>query len=92
VFEAVEITEGDFDSIQEENVNDIDPASLCVIKCLKPVSERKIKRELLVLSHASKLPNLARLKAVVVPTPTSGDSTDSDGDGGKMPSIILKHA
>ncbi len=46
----------------------IAPGSLCVIKCLKPVSERKIKRELLVLSHASELPNLARLRAVVVPS------------------------
>ena len=52
---------------EDGNENCIDPSTLCVIKCLKPVSERKIKRELLVLSHASQLPNLARLRSVVVP-------------------------
>ena len=43
------------------------PETLVVLKCLKPVSERKIRRELLVLGHASKLPNLARLLALVIP-------------------------
>jgi serine/threonine protein kinase len=61
---------------------EIDPRTLVVLKCLKPVAERKIKRELLVLQHASKLPNLARLLAIVVPpgyfysTGTSPSSTD----------------
>ena len=41
-------------------------SSLCVIKCLKPVSERKIRRELLVLHRCRFLPNLARLRAVVL--------------------------
>jgi serine/threonine protein kinase len=45
----------------------IDPETLVVLKCLKPVSERKIKREVLVLRHCSSLPNLARLRAIVVP-------------------------
>jgi len=35
--------------------------SLVVLKCLKPVSERKIRRELLVLTHCISLPNLARV-------------------------------
>jgi casein kinase II subunit alpha len=45
----------------------IHPQTMVVLKCLKPVNEQKIKRELLVLQHASKLPNLARLLAIVVP-------------------------
>eukprot|EP00536_Pseudo-nitzschia_multiseries_P006331 jgi/Psemu1/192864/e_gw1.133.55.1 len=45
----------------------IPPETLVVLKCLKPVAERKIKRELLVLRHASRLPNLARIKAIVLP-------------------------
>jgi len=39
----------------------IDIQSLVVLKCLKPVSERKIRRELLVLTHCISLPNLARV-------------------------------
>jgi serine/threonine protein kinase len=58
-------TDNNDDDIDDDEK--IDPNALCVIKCLKPVSERKIKRELLVLSHASELPNLARLRAVVIP-------------------------
>mmetsp|Transcript_8325 Transcript_8325/g.11816 ORF Transcript_8325/g.11816 Transcript_8325/m.11816 type:complete len:480 (-) Transcript_8325:133-1572(-) len=73
VFEAIEVGNDDLDKISTSQ-DDIDPSSLCVIKCLKPVSERKIKRELLVLSHASKLPNLARLRAVVVPSLNSSDT------------------
>jgi serine/threonine protein kinase len=62
----------------------IDPETLVVLKCLKPVAERKIKRELLILQHASKLPNLARLLAIVIPpgyystsSPTSKLSTST---------------
>ena len=39
----------------------IDIQSRVVLKCLKPVSERKIRRELLVLTHCISLPNLARV-------------------------------
>ena len=46
---------------QERDLIDVDPNSLVVIKCLKPVTDRKIRRELLILYHSSKLPNLARL-------------------------------
>ena len=44
-------------------------SSLVVLKCLKPISERKIRRELLVLAHCTRqrLPNLARLIGVVLP-------------------------
>ncbi|EED88342.1 predicted protein, partial [Thalassiosira pseudonana CCMP1335] len=33
--------------------------------CLKPISERKIRRELLVLTHCATLPNLARLIGIL---------------------------
>lgn len=67
------------------------------------MSERKIKRELLVLSHVSKLPNLARLKAVVIPelSQNSGGIGQQNGqlrlgsvhqNDGKMPSLVLEHA
>ena len=59
----------------------IDPRTLVVIKCLKPVSERKIKRELLVLQHATKLPNLARLRAIVIPTDYySSEESNANGN------------
>eukprot|EP00531_Pseudo-nitzschia_arenysensis_P013289 CAMPEP_0116146766 /NCGR_PEP_ID=MMETSP0329-20121206/17344_1 /TAXON_ID=697910 /ORGANISM="Pseudo-nitzschia arenysensis, Strain B593" /LENGTH=197 /DNA_ID=CAMNT_0003642545 /DNA_START=25 /DNA_END=616 /DNA_ORIENTATION=- len=54
-------------SNNDKSEDSIDPETLVVLKCLKPVAERKIKRELLVLRHASKLPNLARIKAIVLP-------------------------
>jgi len=100
VFEAVEVS-NDIPSRGNNHHADFDPAALCVIKCLKPVSERKIKRELLVLSHVSKLPSLARLKAVVVPTidqgeyPISGKAQQIGSVyqyDGKMPSLVLEHA
>lgn len=40
--------------------------SLVVLKCLKPVSERKIRRELLVLTHCISLPNLARVRFILI--------------------------
>lgn len=45
------------------------------IKCLKPISERKIRRELLVLTHVASLPNLARLIGIALP-----DSFDKDAE------------
>jgi casein kinase II subunit alpha len=82
VFEAVDVTKNPAD---EGNNHEIDPSSLAVIKCLKPVSDRKIRRELLVLSHASQLPNLARLLGVVIPDDLSTTQP-------QMPSLILEHA
>jgi len=101
VFEAVEVVHTSSDQKHGHNIlkkDEITPASLCVIKCLKPVSERKIKRELLVLSHASELPNLARLRSVVVPEAynLSRDVLTKDQrrkqDEGQMPSLVLEHA
>jgi len=67
----------------DESGDGIDPRSLVVIKCLKPVSERKVRRELLVLTHASSLPNLARLRGVVVPEQRGDeDPTRIRGGGG----------
>jgi casein kinase II subunit alpha len=70
----------------------IDPRRLVVLKCLKPVSERKIKRELLVLQHASQLPNLARLLAVVVPSDYLEGRNNKKYQLQSMPSLVLEHA
>eukprot|EP00980_Cylindrotheca_fusiformis_P014733 scaffold4009_cov124-Cylindrotheca_fusiformis.AAC.13 len=66
------------------------PETLVVLKCLKPIAERKIKRELLVLSHASELPNLVRLLAVVVPESYKNPEYKYKLRG--MPSLVLEHA
>ncbi len=101
VFEAVEVSNNNSSNDNSEYTDDITPASLCVIKCLKPVSERKIKREILILSHASELPNLATLRAVVVPEEfqtmnnngiTISDEQKKKRDEGQMPSLVLEHA
>ncbi|CAB9516032.1 Mitogen-activated protein kinase HOG1 (Fragment) [Seminavis robusta] len=70
---------------------EIEPKSLVVIKCLKPVTDRKIRRELLILSHASKMPNHARLLAVVI-HPKFYESQKDPGMLHRMPSLVLKHA
>ena len=44
-----------------------------IVKCLKPISERKVRRELLVLTHCATLPNLARLIGIALP-----ESIDTD--------------
>jgi len=70
-----------------KNVNFQSDNCLNFVQCLKPVSERKIKRELLVLSHVSDLPNMARLVGICWDKDSlSGDNPSS------MPAIILKHA
>jgi serine/threonine protein kinase len=66
----------------------VDPRTVVVIKCLKPVSERKIRREILVLQRCNQLPNLARLDAVILPNDTGATSATTT----KMPSLVLQHA
>jgi len=85
------------------STTDIDPETLVVLKCLKPVAERKIKRELLVLRHASRLPNLARIKAIVLPkdyhssNKGSGRNANNYNSNSKkyqirsMPTLVLEH-
>jgi casein kinase II subunit alpha len=68
----------------------IDPRTLVVLKCLKPVAERKIKRELLILQHASKLPNLARLLAIVIPSDYQDSAKKYHLQN--MPALVLEHA
>jgi serine/threonine protein kinase len=63
-------------------------SSLVVLKCLKPISERKVRRELLILTHCTKqrLPNLARLMGIVLPDSMNDDDIrdrNSSGDGGR---------
>lgn len=88
VFEAVDV---DLEETFQPKKDHIDPRKLVVLKCLKPVSERKIRRELLVLSHASQLPNLARLLGVVVPKSLPASLTHSTNLQ-PMPSLVLHHA
>jgi hypothetical protein len=59
----------------------IDPNTLVVLKCLKPISERKIRRELLVLTHCQNLPNLARLIGIVIPSSMDVEEENNDGKG-----------
>lgn len=107
VFEAVDvgIEKSHAEGAEGDSGQAVDPSALCVIKCLKPVSERRIKRELLVLYHASKLPNLARLRGVVLsgddqaelPNPELFKKDASKkkafkAHGGRMPSLVLEHA
>ncbi|KAL3792803.1 hypothetical protein HJC23_002610 [Cyclotella cryptica] len=66
-------TEAEETEMEEERV---DCDSLVVLKCLKPISERKIRRELLVLTHCISLPNLARLIGIALPE--SMDSEEED--------------
>lgn len=89
VFEAVDVP---LEKKLHVRKNVVDPRTLVVLKCLKPVAERKIKRELLVLQHASKLPNLARLLAVVVPSDYLNDNSNKKYQLQSMPSLVLQHA
>jgi serine/threonine protein kinase len=90
VFEAVDVElEEKFNPKAKQGIPSIDSRTLVVLKCLKPVSERKIKRELLVLEHASKLPNLARLLAVVVPPDYLEAQSNKKHKLQPMPSLVL---
>ena len=92
VFEAVDLVEERRVSEESGNTVDqeVDPRTLVVIKCLKPVSDRKVRRELLVLTHASSLPNLARLRGVVVPDVTTAGMKEK-ADGGRNPTGTAGH-
>jgi casein kinase II subunit alpha len=71
----------------------VDPRTIVVLKCLKPVAERKIRREILVLQHASKLPNLARLLAITVPDEYyKTNQLAAMTQLPRMPSLVLEHA
>jgi len=72
----------------------IHPETLVVLKCLKPVAERKIKRELLVLRHVSRLPNLARIKAIVLPKDYYNSNKRNNNKKYQirsMPTLVLEH-
>jgi serine/threonine protein kinase len=63
VFEAVDMDmeRQVTNMLQRKDNGVVDHRTLVVLKCLKPVSDRKIRRELLVLSHCAHLPNLVQL-------------------------------
>ncbi len=90
VFEAVDVQVEKRLRADKNEPLAVDQRTLVVLKCLKPVAERKIKRELLVLQHASKLPNLARLIAVVIPSDYNDISKKYQLQS--MPSLVLEHA
>jgi casein kinase II subunit alpha len=99
VFEAVDVAAEkrllptQIHTNSKNSANTVDPRTLAVVKCLKPVSDRKIRREICVLQHASQcqLPNLTRLLAVVIP-PEYYAANRQPTDLPRMPSLVLEHA
>ncbi|KAL7525878.1 hypothetical protein ACHAWF_001546 [Thalassiosira exigua] len=86
--EAEEADEDENGDEEDATVDDPVEESLVVLKCLKPVSERKVRRELLVLTHCRTLPNVARLKGIVLPDAMDDDDDDeeegnAEGEEGK---------
>lgn len=67
---------------QDDNDSSSPSSSMVVLKCLKPISERKVRRELLVLTHCTeqKLPNLARLIGIILPPAGEETSMEDDTD------------
>jgi casein kinase II subunit alpha len=62
-----------------------------VIKCLKPVSNRKIRREIAVLQHAATATNVVRLLGILTP-PGYYASNRKTTDLPTMPSLIFEKA
>ena len=99
VFEAVDASCTTSTTTTSSSTNTVDPQSIVVLKCLKPVSERKVRREIMILQHASKLPNLARILALVLPNTSSSRSSSSSNTHndatavtGAVPTLVLQHA
>lgn len=106
VFEAVDcsnndtnnisITDDDDDGDGDDEVNGYHSKHVnnrVVIKCLKPVNERKIRREVLVLSHCTRIPNLAKLVGVIWEDYYSSAKRTSNKNNLHLPpSLILQHA
>mmetsp|Transcript_23043 Transcript_23043/g.35566 ORF Transcript_23043/g.35566 Transcript_23043/m.35566 type:complete len:453 (+) Transcript_23043:82-1440(+) len=78
-----------------------DYSNRVVIKCLKPVNERKIRREVLVLSHCTQIPNLAKLIGVIWEDYYTDHSREHHASASTStkrtstnlpPSLILQHA
>jgi len=67
-----------------------------VIKCLKPVSERKIRREVRVLQRYRHEANLARLVGIVLHKENSSNNINNNHSSNNrhllMSSLVLKHA
>lgn len=88
VFEAVDVN---FERMCQKPKEVVDPRTLVVVKCLKPVTERKVRREILVLQHASTVPNVVRLLGIVLPMEYFAMNRGPT-DLPKMPSLVLEHA
>ena len=78
----------DYEEAEETSPN---PESLVVLKCLKPISERRIRRELLALTHCATLPNLARLVGIVLPDSMDSESEGENSDGEKSQTAPQQH-
>jgi casein kinase II subunit alpha len=87
VFEAVDVNK--VENRQEISDNSVDPRTLSVLKCLKPVSERKIRREVWVLGRVRHVPNVVRLEAIVMGVHEE-DGTEIPVP--PMPTLVLQHA
>lgn len=86
------------DNDKEEHVS-FKTTKTVVIKCLKPVSERKIKREVFILQACSGLPNVVRFLAIVMHPPAtnpnpyqSSSSSINEFATPYMPSLVMQHA
>jgi serine/threonine protein kinase len=92
VFEAIDLGPNwkDFDlesddcAIFDDNLQSKEYPRV-VIKCLKPIAERKIRRELYLLHRCRRLPNIIRLKALILPSCDENDATS-------MPCLVMEHA
>ncbi|GAX27311.1 hypothetical protein FisN_23Lh114 [Fistulifera solaris] len=91
VFEAVDVNlEKEIATKKLPSV--VDPRTLVVVKCLKPVAERKIRREIMVLERAAQVPNIVRLIAVVVSPDYFEKYRGSSTDLPRMPALVMQHA
>jgi casein kinase II subunit alpha len=91
VFEAVDVNlEKKIAANKPPSV--VDPRTLVVVKCLKPVAERKIRREIMVLERAAQVPNIARLIALVVSPNYFEKYRGSSTDLPRMPALVMQHA
>jgi serine/threonine protein kinase len=75
---ATAVHDVDAENNNDDQRMDHNHSSLVVLKCLKPISERKIRRELLVLTHCNTLPNVVRLIGIILPE--SMDDHDENND------------
>jgi casein kinase II subunit alpha len=107
VFEAVRPPTSSTNGNDDNDVDDGSSSSAyVVIKCLKPVSERKVRREVLVLQRCRHVANMVRLHGIVLNRDHNSIIEDHPSPGERqqprqqsqqqqqhsMPALILEHA